>query len=277
METADPGGHAFDAATALTQTDAGAWIGHTNPAYANMVGPFGGVIGATLLNAVLSHPQRSGTPILLTVNYAAPVSDGAFVVEPRIVRSDDTTQHWIVELRQSEGVAAFATVVTAARRETWNATDIPFPPGLPRPQDVPVASSHPRAAWTDCYEMRFIEGMPSGVPADEGHPPSQTTLWVRDKPPRPLDFLSLFAICDVFFPRIFLHRPTWVPVGTVTLTTHFYADDAQLDDQGTLPLLGVARALQIGKGFFDQTAEVWSSNAVLLATTRQVVYFKGEG
>jgi hypothetical protein len=71
-----------------------------------------------------------------------------------------------------------------------------------------------------------------------------------------------------------VRRPNWVPIGTVALTTYFHADAAQLAGQGSAPVLGLARALNFGKGFFDQTAEIWSESGALLATTHQVVYFK---
>jgi hypothetical protein len=45
--------HAFDQAIVLTPTAVGMFTGATSSAYANRVGPFGGVTAATALNAVL--------------------------------------------------------------------------------------------------------------------------------------------------------------------------------------------------------------------------------
>ena len=67
--------HPFDIAIALRAEGEGAWQGQTSPAYANMIGPFGGVTAAQALNAVLQHPQRLGEPVAYTVNFAAPVAD----------------------------------------------------------------------------------------------------------------------------------------------------------------------------------------------------------
>jgi acyl-CoA thioesterase len=271
METSHSPAHAFDTAIALSPSGDGTYTGHTSPAYGNMVGPFGGTIGATLLNAVMRHPALLGNPVSLTVHYAAPIADGGFSVHTRAMRTNRTTQHWFVELVQAGEVAAFATAITAIRRDTWGTTDAVFPP-VPPADSVASAPALPRAAWTGCYDMRFIDGG-LGM-ADTGGHPSQTRLWIRDQPPRPLDFLSLSAICDAFFPRIFVRRPKWVPIGTVALTSYFHADAAQLHAQACAPLLGVARGLHFGKGFFDQSAEVWSADGNLLATTHQVVYFK---
>ncbi|RJF96750.1 thioesterase family protein [Noviherbaspirillum cavernae] len=271
METPEASMHVFDAAIALSKHDDNTYTGHTSAAYGNMVGPFGGVIGATLLNAVMCHPDRLGEPLSLTVHYAAPIADGSFSVHARAVRTNRSTQHWFIELIQAGEVAAFATAVTAIRRDTWSATDAAFP-HVPPADSITPTPAIPAAAWTACYDMRFIDGGP-GTPDTGGHP-SQSRLWIRDQPSRPLDFLSLSAICDAFFPRIFVRRPKWVPIGTVTLTTYFHASATQLAAQGNSPLLGVARALHFGKGFFDQSAEVWNADGVLLAATHQVVYFK---
>lgn len=263
--------HIFDTAIALQPVREGHYTGHTHPGYANMVGPFGGVIGACLLNAIMQHPVRLGEPLSLTVHFAAPVADGPFSVHAKAVRTNRSTQHWYVELIQDEEVAAFATAVTAVRRDTWQALDAVFPQ-VARSAGIAPAPPIPRAAWTARYDMRFIDGLP-GAPGSASDS-SESRLWIRDAPERPLDFLSLSAICDAFFPRIFVRRPKWVPIGTVALTTYFHADAGQLAEQGSAPVLGLARALNFRKGFFDQTAEIWSETGALLATTHQVVYFK---
>jgi hypothetical protein len=238
-----------------------------------MVGPFGGTIAATLLNAVMQHPELLGDPLSLTVHYAAPIADGQFEVHARAMRTNRTTQHWMVELVQAGQAAAFATAVTAIRRDTWGATDASFPLAPP-PSSVAVAPAHPRAAWTGRYEMRFIAGGITPDQSDASGHPSETRLWIRDHPPRPLDFPALASICDAFFPRIFVRRATWTPASTVALTTYFHADAAQLAAQGDEALLGVARGQNYGKGFFDQDAEIWSTGGVMLAASHQVVYFK---
>jgi hypothetical protein len=97
---------------------------------------------------------------------------------------------------------------------------------------------------------------------------------MRDNPPRPLDFASLTAMADVFYPRIWRRRATLVPIGTVSMTVYFHADSAKLAGAGTGYLLGQAQAQAFHQGYFDQTAQLWSSQAELLVTTHQVVYYK---
>ena len=92
--------------------------------------------------------------------------------------------------------------------------------------------------------------------------------------PRPLDFASLAALCDVFFPRVWLRRARIVPAGTVSFTVYFHADSAQLAAQGSAHVLGQADAQALRNGFFDQTAQIWDTQGQLLATSHQIVYYK---
>ena len=130
--------HAFDLAIALAPQGDGAWQGHTSPAYANMIGPFGGITAAQAINAVLQHPQRLGEPVAFTINYAAALGDGPFTVLTRAARTNRSTQHWIVEMCQGGQTLITATVFTALRRDTWGAEGHPDAGG-------PAPARHPAA------------------------------------------------------------------------------------------------------------------------------------
>src|SRR4051812_50200625 len=69
--------HLFDDATQVTAGDS-RWQGKTSEDYWAFVGPFGGATAATILRALIDHPQRSGDPLALTVNYCAPIAAGRF-------------------------------------------------------------------------------------------------------------------------------------------------------------------------------------------------------
>lgn len=265
--------HPFDRATHLAANADGSLTGRFDPAYAHAVGPFGGITAATLLSAALGHPARIGTPVALTVNYAGPVAEGEFRIDAAPVRTNRSTQHWSITLSQGGEVSTTASAVFALRRETWTATDAGFPEAPP-PAEVPRLATEKLTPWFRNYEIRLIRGRPidTSRPAEELD--SLTQFWIRDEPARPLDFASLAAICDAFFPRIFVRRPQWVAAGTVSLTTYFHADEALLAAQGARPVLGQARASHFGRGYHDQSAEIWSDAGALLATSHQVVYYK---
>ncbi|OYY96094.1 MAG: acyl-CoA thioesterase [Polaromonas sp. 28-63-22] len=271
--------HPFDQAMRLEAAggaQAGTWLGATSPAYGNMVGPFGGTTAATALQAILLHPDLLGQPVALTVNYAAALAAGPFRIAATPVRTNRSTQHWTVTLTQADpsgadSVAMTATAVTAVRRETWGGDELPMP-------DVTMDKALPRLMlstpeWTRRYDMRVVHRM---VPQawDGRESDSLTQLWLRDDPPRALDFPALAALCDAFYPRVWLRRATRVPAGTVSITTYFHASSAALAEVGDGYLFAQARGQAFRNGFFDQSAQLWNEAGHLLATSHQVVYYK---
>ena len=266
--------HPLDQAIALTPSGPDTFTGATSPNYANMVGPFGGVIASVLLQAPLLHPSRLGDPVALTVNFAGPIADGAFTITARAARTNRSTQHWIMELRQGDLVGATATAVFAARRDTWSTQEARPPSPMPPAEQLPRFTAARRITWARCYDMRFAEGeLPIAMDGIE-QPEARSRLWVRDDPPRPLDFPALAALCDSFFPRIYIKRRVAAPIGTVSLTCFFHADAAALASQGERAMIGTARATRYHNGYFDQSAELWTDDGLCLANSHQIVYYR---
>ena len=265
--------HPFDDALRLESLDATRVRGRMSQAYANMVGPFGGITCAILLEAALTRPGRIGDPVALTVNFAAPVAYDDFEIECRPVRTNRSTQHWTIAMSQAGEVVTTATLVTALRRETWSAREARMPDGLPAADRLVRAPHLELTPWVGRYDLRFIDGGLDDLGGEEA-PDSVSRLWIRDDPPRPLSFTSLASMSDCFFPRVMVRRRRLVPSGTVSLTAYFHADPALLAAQGDRPVLGIARAAGWRNGFGDQFAELWSDAGDLLVTTSQVCYFR---
>jgi hypothetical protein len=272
--------HPLDEALQLApSTDAkGQYEGQTHPGYWNMVGPFGGITAATLLQAILQHPDRLGDPLSLTVNYAGALAAGPFTLQATPVRTNRSTQHWTLSILQADAkdgaqvVTTTATAVTAVRRETWSVGDVPMPQ-VPVPAAQPAISPGFGVEWLNRYEMRPVSGaIPRQWDGSGDH--SLTQLWMRDAPARPLDFCALAALADVFFPRVWLRRAHHVPAGTVSITVYFHASATQLQETGTGYLLGQARGQEFRNGFFDQTVQLWNEAGTMLATSHQIVYYK---
>lgn len=264
--------HPFDEAVRLDTIGADVRRGRTHPEWANMVGPFGGITAAVLLAAVERHPDRIGEPLALTVNFAAPIADGDFDIEVRAARTNRTNQHWIVELSQDWVVKTTATAIFAVRRESWADTEAP-PPSAPAPEQLPAVDPG-LVRWTGLYDTRYVEGAMPGKGEDPSTS-STSTLWVRDRARRRVDYPALAALCDIFYPRVFLRRGAFLPSGTISLTTYFHADRQRLDALGDDFVLATAHANRFANGYFDQSAQVWTRAGGLLATTHQIVYFKG--
>jgi acyl-CoA thioesterase len=263
--------HPFDEGVELTATSRYTYQGYISQSYANIVGPFGGIIVAVILNGILSHKEHQGEPVSLTVNFTGPIADAPFELAVRLIRTNRSNQHWIAEITQSQHVAATATVVLATRQDTWMIPEAQ-PPAAPRPEEVESWSAPTEPEWIKRYDFKFIHGALtlSGQPARN----SDSLLWVRDEPARPLDFLSLAALSDVFFPRIFLRRQKLGVSSTVSITTYFHADTSSLERQAGRPILAAARGQRFYRGYFNQVAELWSDAGELLASSFQMVYFK---
>ncbi|KWX63215.1 acyl-CoA thioesterase II [Mycobacterium sp. NAZ190054] len=265
--------HPFDDAISLEPTESkGVLRGHTSPEWANMVGPFGGVTAATLLRAVQLQPDRAGDPVALTVNFTAPVLDGAFDVATQAVRTNRTNQHWQVALSQEGSIRTTATAVFGLRRDTWSDTERPRP-SVPAPDDIPSTGLPATVVWAGNYDMRYVDG---AIPAPDTGPArsSTTTLWVRDRQGRAVDFPALTALSDIFYPRVFLRRGVPSAAGTISLTTYFHVDGDELAAAAGDFVLCRATANRFSRGYFDQSAEIWSRSGDLLVTTHQIVYFK---
>ena len=264
--------HAFDQAIRLVPTEPNQFRGHTSESYANMVGPFGGITAATLLNAVMQHPERIGEPVSLTVNFAGPIETGEFTIEAVPVRTNRSTQHWTLQLRQNGLVATTATVFCAIRRETWSEQELKAP-SAPTPESLEQLPTEGRRGWLGNYDFRFVTGGYDPARPYESSS-SRSLLWIRDQPRRALDFPGLTAIGDSFFPRLFTRRQQFVPAGTVSLTMYFHTDSAQLAQVSDAYLLGEAVANQTRNNYFDQSAHLWSREGQLLLSTTQIVYYK---
>jgi acyl-CoA thioesterase len=218
------------------------------------------------------HPQRVGEPVALTINFAAAVADGEFTIDARPARTNRSSQHWIVQMLQGGQAVTTATVMTAVRRETWGVVEAVMPQ-VPAPADLQREVVR-GVAWLQHYERRFIDGK---VPRDwngQDSGNSRSRFWIRDVPDRPLDYASLTAMADNFFPRLWLRRAAQVPLGTVTMTVYFHADSDVMRSTGSGYVLAQAQGQGFRHGYLDQTALLWNEAGELLASSNQLMYYK---
>lgn len=264
--------HLFDDATRVVAGDS-RWQGRTSPDYFAFVGPFGGCTAATVLRALIEHPQRAGDPLAITVNYCAPIAEGEFDLDVRLVKANRSSQHWCVELSQNGGdVATLATAVFAERRPSWSHQAASMPEAKPFASIPPFTRI--AAPWVKQYDFRFIEGEPNLGPAKDAAPDAYSKLWIGDRVPRKIDMLSLVSMSDAFFARIFHARRELVPFGTVTLSTYFHISSDDLASEDITHVLACADAKIFNRSYHDQTGELWSPSGKLIATTTQMGYFK---
>ncbi len=208
------------------------------------------------------------------MNYLAPIVDEDFEIQTRAVGPGRSNQHWFVELSQNGDVKTTATAVFGVRRETWADTGSRTAGGA----EVPTGTGSQNANPLGVVWLETTTSVSSKAPFRCGPAPSsssRTVMWVEDNPARQLDFASLAAVCDIFYPRVYLRRGQLMPAGTISFTVYFHADQGELADHGDDFVLGTARAQRFAAGHFDQTAQIWSRSGGLLAATHQLVYYKG--
>ena len=265
--------HLFDDATRVTAGDS-RWRGQTSDDYWAFVGPFGGATAATILRALIDHPQRAGDPLALTVNFCAPIAQGAFDLDVRLVKANRSSQHWCVELTQDGGeVATLATAVFAERRPSWSHQQATFPQARRSNRSCPIRRSRRHGSSNMISALsRAIRISAARAQAE----PASAFSKLLDRRPHAakIDLLSLMSMSDAFFARIFHATGELVPFGTVSLTTYFHADADDLAAEDISRVLAVADAKIFHKSYGDQNGELWSPNGRLLATTTQIGYFK---
>jgi hypothetical protein len=129
--------------------------------------------------------------------------------------------------------------------------------------------------FDEATQFRLVEGNPNFGGTSQTEPASAfSKLWIADRKPRKIDMLSLMAMSDAFFGRVFHARRQLVPFGTVSLTTYFHTDTDELAAEDVSRVLAVADAKIFHKSYGDQHGELWSPQGRLLATTTQIAYFK---
>lgn len=266
--------HALDRATQLEPVADGVLRGHTDPAYWNLAGPFGGITAAAMLRAIIERPDRQGTPVALTTSFFAPVAEGAFEIRVTRQAGGRHVQHWAAEMWQGERLVTGVSAVTGRRERSWS-HQVGQYPDAPAPETIPPLATEGRSDWLRNYRFRMIKGdIASSAGTWEQPGDAHSMLWVSDWPSRPLDYIALAALSDTFFLRLLQMRGAMVPMGTVALTTYFHSTDEELARQGEAPLLGEAGAERVNAHFHDQRVRLWGEGGVLLASGVQLVWFR---
>lgn len=266
--------HPFDAEVVLSRIEVGEYRGKTSAHYANMVGPFGGFVSAIFMKAVLSDDRQTGTPVAVTVNFCGSIADGDFTIQYKLQRGGKYTQHWSLELTQENSVRATASIVCGTRGDVFEHQEARMP-DVPPPEACELLPKGALLKWIDAFDLRFAKGYPSFVgKAFDEVKESQSIVWMRDNPPRPLDYLSLACLCDTFFLRPLQMRGTFPLMGTVSLTSHFHATPQELKSVGEDFVLGMVYCKRMNGQFNDQQMEVWSKDGTLLASGGQIAWYK---
>ena len=267
----------FSQSLDLTAIAEDIYTARSDPDYFMRAGPYGGWVAAILLMAALSHDTAKtlSDPVSITISFLAPITASQFrlVITPQ--KLTRTLCFLRVDARQdadgADELAASALVILGPRRGDIHLADISAPKDLPPPERVPIFT--PLAtmpAFFNRYQLRYITSQPFAE-----NPSAHSLIYARDNPARPLDVLSLAALCDAIPPRPFFRGAMLAPFATVSMSVYFQTSAADIAAVGADEVLIDARMRQAKAGFSDQTLEIWSQAGVLLASSEQMCWFRG--
>ncbi len=270
-----PALHPLDQSLALAACGPHLWHSPSSPLYWNAIGPFGGWIGAMLLNAVLCEPEARGDPVALQAQFIGPLHQAPFALRTACLRRNRTTAFWrseILQARQEGGpemVCAHASVTLSDWRDTFTLADATMPVVPPAATLSPPPPRRYRTpAFIARYDYRMVTG-PMLAAADN----MNSMLWLRDDPPRVLDALALAALCDAPFPSLWLRRTEPVMITTLVYNIFFRTSRAGLAAAGNRHVLADSSCDAGSAGFYDQNTNLWSDGGQLLAQTQQLAWF----
>ena len=236
--------------------------------YRNAIGPFGGWIAALLLKAVLCLPQARGAPLALDALFMGSIDDGDLEVRVFALRQNRSVGFWRSEAWQAGRLCASAQMTMSIARESVVLQDARFP-DVAGPDLVPVyVNPRTPVPWLDQYVFKPVSGLLFSRAET-----MDSRLWIRDAEPRPLDAISLTALCDTPFPPTWIPLPAQSPVSTVSFSVYYRANDADFSAAGTGFCLMDSRASLARGGYVDQFTSVWSASGSLLAQTQQMLWF----
>jgi acyl-CoA thioesterase len=263
----------LDDALPLERTADDVYASHTDMRYWNMIGPYGGWMAALMLKAVLADTDDTAfEPVAMTVDFMKAPGEGAITLRRHCDRAGRTAAFWRVDLDAADGTPCARAIVTLApHRPTLDFSKRKMP-------EVPSAEEAEESVrkmipvkWANLYDGRVIKGK-IGAASGETH----SLEWIREADRRPLDFISMAALCDTPFPRLFMATGQPSRISTITMTSYFHASAAELEEIGDAYVLSESDCERAVGGFFDQHTKFFSGTGHLLATSHQMVWYDRE-
>lgn len=251
----------------------GRWEADPDPRYWNMMGPWGGWTAGLLLEAVLAEGEAKGAPVSMTLHFMAGYKEAPVQIETRLLKGGRSLAFWRSEISQ-DGVTVAHAVVTLANRPTTDTFRDKAMPKVPPPEQVEPAVRAPTGMGPRFFNMcdtRGIKNYPflTTEPGD-----TQSISWVRDVELRPLNYVMVAMLADLYPPRIMLRRAERAPATTVSMTVYFHGTEDEVAEVGTDYILAEAEGRHFHAGTFDHHAALWRQDGVLLATSEQLCWFK---
>jgi acyl-CoA thioesterase len=263
---------ALDIATALEPLGDGRFLCRGEGAYWNFTSAFGGWALAVGLAAVRATDTSGGALISINAIFPDALKAKDLIVVATCLRQKAKTSFWRVtfyEAGQEDAPLLFsADMILSVRRKTDAAFQTPAPDAPPvETCEEFDAAMGPK--WMAHYQQRNIKGQPFTCQETPN-----SLIWMAERDGRPWDEKGIVAVSDTFMPRIFFADTTPRFGSTVSFGLHLFANGADFEAAGNVPLLLEGDSDMIGDGLYDQRGKMWSSAGCLLAITNQVAFYR---
>lgn len=245
----------------------------TDPRFWNQIGPFGGWLAATLLEAITRSAQEPWPVLSVQVHFLGAVKDGALDIRVQPVRRQRTLALWRAQLHQDGQVAVEAEAILAAARTdqpAWPASAaagrmpaMPAPHTLPRWHGVDGIAPFVRA-----FDYRLFSGAPF-----EAATQADTTGWLRLEAPTAFSApAKLLMLTDAWFPALWSALPRPAPVTTVSLHVLFNPQALPRVGPDNDYLAVHHRADAVAHGWGHECGNLWWPDGQLAAQAQQLTW-----
>jgi acyl-CoA thioesterase len=256
----------FDHDTALIPKGEGTFGGRIDPGWRIARGPNGGHIAAILLRGLkmtVDDPARHARS--LTVHYARPPAEGPITVHTTIERAGRSVSTTSGRMFQDDRLIALAVAAFSAPFETREFDDTQMPQ-VPPPEDLDPRADRPEMPFLQHFDFRWAIG--SGQLGESDR--ASSAAWMRMREARVADDLLVAQFMDAWAPAV--HQkipPKAFGVPTIDMTVHFREPLPLPDARPQDWYLGTFRTRKLRQGFLEEDGELWTSDGVLVAQSRQ--------
>lgn len=256
--------HPFDVATGVERIAEGRWGAEIDPGWFAPMGPNGGYLASIVLRALteaVDDPERA--PRSLNLHYLRPPAAGPAEVAVTVERTGRSLTSLSARLEQDGrlcllALAAFAVDMPSAAEYAERAPDVTPFAELPRIE---------APAGTPPITHRLDVRPAIGPAIFSGAQEARTGGWLAFATPRAADALACATYVDTWWPAPFVRLTAPIAAPTIDLSIHFRT---RLAEPAPGPVLGLFTSRVSAEGFFEEDAELWSPDGILLAQGRQL-------
>lgn len=255
--------HPFDVSTGVERVAEGRWTAEIDAGWFAPMGPNGGYLATVVLRALteaVADDRRA--PRSLNLHYLRPPAAGPAEIAITVERTGRSLTSLSARLEQDGrlcvlALAAFSVAMPSAAE--WAGT-MPEAPARDTLERITMPDGAPQIF------RRLDARLALGDPPFSGGAEARTGGWLAFDPPRPFDALACATLADAFWPAPFARLTGPIAAPTIDLSIHFRAPLPVTADA----VLGVFSSSTSVEGFFEEDAQLWSPDGVLLAQGRQL-------